>query len=68
MDESEYVKTDDITSIYSEKKFSTPLILITDSDQYSSKEKLLNSGIAKQVLIKPVSLREIHTAIQMSLT
>jgi DNA-binding response OmpR family regulator len=68
MDESENVKTDDITSIYSEKKFSTPLILITDSDQYSSKEKLLNSGIAKQVLIKPVSLREIHTAIQMSLT
>ena len=44
-----------------------PLILITDTDQYITKEKLLNSGVAKQVLIKPVSLKEIHNAIQMSL-
>jgi CheY-like chemotaxis protein len=67
MDDSEDIKTDDIISIYSENQFKTPLILITDTYQYSSKEKLLNSGIAKQVLTKPVSLREIHNAIQMSL-
>jgi len=30
------------------------LILITDAYHYSSKEKLLNSGIARQVLMKPV--------------
>lgn len=67
MDDSEDIKTDDIISIYSENQFKTPLILITDTYQYASKEKLLNSGIAKQVLTKPVSLREIHNAIQMSL-
>lgn len=67
MDDSENITTDDIISIYAENKFRTPLILITDSDHYSSKEKLLNSGIAKQVLMKPVSLREINNAIQTSL-
>ena len=44
-----------------------PLILITDGEQSESAEKLLNSGVAKQVLHKPVSLREINNAIQVSL-
>lgn len=67
MDDSENIKTDDLIMIYSEKKIKTPLLLITDNEEYLSKEKLLNSGVAKQVLIKPVSLREIHNAIQMSI-
>lgn len=67
MDDSENIKTDDLIILYSEKRIKTPLILITDNEQYLSKEKLLNSGVAKQVLIKPVSLREIHNAIQMSI-
>jgi signal transduction histidine kinase/CheY-like chemotaxis protein len=67
MDDSEDIRADDLIGIYSEKKIMTPLILITDNEQYLSKEKLLNSGVAKQVLIKPVSLKEIHNAIQMSI-
>jgi signal transduction histidine kinase/FixJ family two-component response regulator/CheY-like chemotaxis protein len=65
MDDSEGIKSDDLIRVYTEKKLKTPLILITDNEQFLSKEKLLNSGVAKLVLIKPVSLREIHNAIQM---
>ena len=64
MDDSENIKTDDLISIYSENQVKAPLILVTDTYHYSSKEKLLNSGIARQVLLKPVSLRDIHNAIQ----
>jgi signal transduction histidine kinase/CheY-like chemotaxis protein len=67
MDDSENIKADDLILVYSEKDIRIPLILITDNVQYLSKEKLLNSGVAKQVLIKPVSLKEIHNAIQMSI-
>jgi PAS domain S-box-containing protein len=67
MDDSENIKSDDLILVYSEKNIKTPLILITGNEQHLSKEKLLNSGVAKQVLIKPVSLREIHNAIQMSI-
>lgn len=67
MDDSEEVKADDIRELFSSHRITLPLILITDNDQYITKEKLLNSGVAKQVLIKPVSLKEIHNAIQMSL-
>jgi hypothetical protein len=45
----------------------TPLILINDRNQLLSAEKLVNSGIVKQQLTNPVSLREIHNAIQLSL-
>jgi signal transduction histidine kinase len=67
MDDSEDIKASDLVEIYSGRKIRIPLILITDNEQYLSKEKLLNSGVAKQVLVKPVSLREIHNAIQMSI-
>jgi PAS domain S-box-containing protein len=67
MDDSEEVSDDDIRELFSVHNIKLPLILITDTDQYITKEKLLNSGVAKQVLIKPVSLKEIHNAIQMSL-
>jgi len=68
MDDAEEVKADDIRLLYSDNKINVPLILITDNDQYISKEKLLNSGVAKQVLIKPVSLKEMQNAIQVSLS
>ena len=67
MDDSEEVTADNIRDIFAEHSIRIPLILITDNDQYITKEKLLNSGVAKQVLIKPVSLKEIHNAIQISL-
>lgn len=67
MDDSEEIKAEDMISIYSARKIGIPLILISDSDQFLFKEKLVNSGIAKQLLNKPVSLKEIHNAIQMSL-
>jgi PAS domain S-box-containing protein len=67
MDDSENIRTDDLIGVYQARSIRIPLILITDNEQYYSKEKLLNSGVAKQVLLKPVSLREIHYAIQMSI-
>jgi len=67
IDDYEAISADDLIEIYLNYKIRTPLIMITDNEQYLSKEKLLNSGVAKQVLIKPVSLREIHNAILMSI-
>ncbi|MFN8210462.1 MAG: ATP-binding protein [Bacteroidales bacterium] len=67
MDDSEGISDDGINQIYSLHNVKKPLILITDNDKYITKEKLLNSGVAKQVLIKPVSLKEMQNAIQMSL-
>jgi DNA-binding response OmpR family regulator len=66
-DDAEEVSADNIRDLYTENDIRVPLILITDNDQYITKENLLNSGVAKQVLIKPVSLKEIQNAIQMSL-
>lgn len=68
MDDSEEIKSEDLMSLYLEKKISTPLILISNDDQFASKEKLVNSGIVKHLLNKPVSLKEIRNAIQMLLS
>jgi signal transduction histidine kinase/FixJ family two-component response regulator/CheY-like chemotaxis protein len=67
MDDSEEISADDMINLYTKQKIITPLILISDTEQFLSKEKLVNSGIAKQLLNKPVSLKEIRNAIQMSL-
>jgi signal transduction histidine kinase/DNA-binding response OmpR family regulator len=67
MDDSEEIRPEDLINIYSSKKINTPVILISDKNQLQSTEKLVNSGIVKQQLSKPVSLREIHNAIQISL-
>jgi PAS domain S-box-containing protein len=67
MDDSKEILAEDIINLFSQKGIITPVILITDDNQFLSKEKLVNSGIAKQHLIKPVSLKEIRNAIQMSL-
>jgi len=67
MDDSEEINAEDMMALYANNKIKIPLILISDIDQFIFKEKLVNSGIAKQLLNKPVSLKEIHNAIQMSL-
>jgi CheY-like chemotaxis protein len=68
MDDSEEISPEDLINIYSAKKNIIPVILISDRNQLPTAEKLVNSGIVKQQLTKPVSLREIHNAIQTSLT
>jgi signal transduction histidine kinase/FixJ family two-component response regulator len=67
MDDSEEIRPDDLINIYSSKKIKTPVILISDRNQLEAAEKIINLGIVKQRLIKPVSLKEIHSAIQLSL-
>ena len=68
MSESKQVQPEDLISTFHQFKIETPCILITDSTQDLIEEKLLNSGIIKQNLIKPVSLREIRNAIKVSLS
>jgi DNA-binding response OmpR family regulator len=67
MDDSEEIKPDFVSDLFNNFKINIPVILITDDEHYLSREKFLNSGMAKQVLTKPVSLREIDSAIQVSL-
>jgi hypothetical protein len=64
MSDSRQIQQADIAVIYSKLKILTPLILITDGNLELLEEKLLNSGIIKQQLMKPVSLKEIRDAIQ----
>lgn len=67
MDDSRDIKPEDLTDMFSKRMINPPLILISDENKSMSEEKILNSGIIKQHLTKPVSLREIRNAIQMSL-
>jgi PAS domain S-box-containing protein len=64
MSDSKQIEQGDINAIYSRLKIITPLILISDGNHDLLEEKLLNSGIIKQQLLKPVSLKEIRDAIQ----
>jgi DNA-binding response OmpR family regulator len=64
MSDSRQIKPEDLVKIFSGLKIVTPCILITDSVEGLSDERLLNSGIIKQHLTKPVSLKEIRSAIQ----
>jgi two-component system cell cycle sensor histidine kinase/response regulator CckA len=66
MSDSKQIKNDDLLAIFNNLQINTPCILITDPNQELLEEKLLNSGIIKQHLIKPVSLKEISNAIQIS--
>lgn len=67
MSDSKQIEKSDLVGIFRILKINTPCILITDPEQNTFEEKLLNSGIIKQQLIKPVSLKEIKNAIQSSL-
>jgi len=68
MSGAEHIKKDDMISLFLDHKIKIPCIWITDSDQDLLEEKLLNSGIISQHLIKPVSLREIISAIKLSIS
>ena len=67
MSDSKQLQSEELVNIVKRFKISTPCILISDANQELLVEKLLNSGIINQHLIKPVSLKEIRNAIQMSL-
>ena len=67
MSDSKQIQPEDLVSIFKNLKIKIPCILITDTNQELLEEKILNSGIVKQQLIKPVSLKEIRNAIQISL-
>jgi len=67
MDDSEEILPENLIDIYTAKQINIPVIMISDRNQLRSSEKLVNSGIVKQQLTKPVSLKEIHNAIQLSL-
>jgi signal transduction histidine kinase len=67
MSDSKQIQTEDLVGVFQKLKINIPCILITDANQGILEEKLLHSGIIKQHLIKPVSLKEISNAIQISL-
>jgi PAS domain S-box-containing protein len=67
MSDSKQIPTEDFVSVLKKLKINIPCILIADLNRGLLEEKLLNSGIIKQHLIKPVSLKEIRNAIQISL-
>jgi PAS domain S-box-containing protein len=67
MSDSKKVLPEEFISIFNKLETATPCILITESGHEFLEEKLLNSGLIMQYLIKPVSLREISNAIQASL-
>lgn len=67
MSDSKQIEHGDLVGIFRRLRINTPCILITDPNQELTEENLLNSGIIKQQLIKPVSLKEIRNAIQISL-
>ncbi len=68
MSDSRQIVPDELLEIFNKTKISIPCILITESTNELLEEKLLNSGIIKQHLYKPVSLKEIRNAIQHSIT
>ncbi len=67
MSDSELIKAEDLLVAFKNSEINIPCILVTDSNVGLMEEKLLNSGIIKQHLIKPVSLKEIKNAIQLSI-
>lgn len=67
MSEAKEVKSDDLIEVFNERDLKIPVILISDSNQDLVEEKSLNSEFVKQHLVKPVSLKEIRNAIQLSL-
>jgi response regulator of citrate/malate metabolism len=67
MTDSQQVKPEEFLSIFRKMKITTSCIIITNQNCSITEEKLLNSGIVKQHLIKPVSLKELRNAIQLSI-
>ena len=68
MSESKQIRPEDIIAVFHQLRVEIPCILITDRNQGLIEEKILISGIIKQHLVKPVSLKEIRNAIRVSLS
>jgi signal transduction histidine kinase len=68
MSESKQLLPDELITVFHQLSIETPCIFITGSHPDLIEEKLLISGIVKQHLIKPVSLKEIRNAILASLS
>ena len=67
MSESKQVLPEEMIAVFRQFKIDIPCILIIDENKDQIEEKLLNSGIIKKHLVKPVSLKEIRNAIAESL-
>ena len=67
MNDSKQIRSENLIGLFRRLEINTPCIFITDPNQEIFEEKILNSGIVKQHLLKPVSLKEISNAIQISL-
>ncbi len=67
MSDSKEIRTGDLVDQLKKNDAAIPCIIISDSNQDIADDKLLNSGIVRQHLIKPVSLREIKDAIKLSI-
>ena len=67
MSDSKKIQTDDLITVFNRQNINIPCILISDINHTLREENLLNSGIIKHHLIKPVSLKEIRNAILSSL-
>jgi DNA-binding response OmpR family regulator len=67
MSEAKEIVTDDLISALQKQGITVPVILISDSHQDLIEEKSVYSEFIKQHLVKPVSLKEIKNAIQLSL-
>jgi PAS domain S-box-containing protein len=67
MSDSREIDQNDLSSVFNKLKLNTPCIFITEPNQGLLKEKILNTGIISQQLIKPVSLKDLRNAIQDAL-
>jgi PAS domain S-box-containing protein len=67
MSDSRLIHKDDLAKLFTRYRINIPCILIIEPEQDISEEKLLNSGFNIQQLLKPVSLKELTGAIQISL-
>jgi PAS domain S-box-containing protein len=66
MGESSRIPVDDIINLFRKFNISIPCIFITDTGYNIHSENLINSGIVREQLIKPVSLKELINAVQLS--
>jgi anti-sigma regulatory factor (Ser/Thr protein kinase) len=67
MTDTDNIKSSDLLEALEKVGSQIPCILIDDPDIDFHEEILVNSGIVSQHLIKPVSLKEIKNAIQLSI-
>jgi len=67
MSDAEQIRIDDMVSSFQKYSITPPCIIISESNQDITEENLVSSGITSQHLVKPVSLKEIETAIQLSI-